>query len=128
MGEHGVPAAEVGGLQLAGQRGRSVGFDSLEDSSPAEDFVHGWPPPAVESDDTLVQSGVDRANLLKPNDSVGASRIGSRSPKRPALRLSTGPRSVDPDAGINECRTAVWSPGRGSAPVGEKPDPATKPR
>jgi len=38
-----VPAAEVGGLQLAGQRGRRVGFDSLEDSSPAEDFVHGWP-------------------------------------------------------------------------------------
>jgi hypothetical protein len=93
VGEHGVPAAEVGGLQLAGQRGRRVGFDSLEDSSPAEDFVHGWPPPAVESDDTLVQSGVDRANLLKSNDSVGASRIGSRSPKRPALPLSTGPSS-----------------------------------
>jgi hypothetical protein len=38
-----VPAWEVGGLQLAGQRGHRVRFDSLEDSSPAEDFVHGWP-------------------------------------------------------------------------------------
>ena len=32
-GEHGVPAGEVGGLQLAGEGGRRVGLDSLEDSS-----------------------------------------------------------------------------------------------
>jgi hypothetical protein len=43
LGEHHVPAWEVGGLQVAGQRGHGVEFDSLEDSSPAEDFVHGWP-------------------------------------------------------------------------------------
>jgi hypothetical protein len=42
LGEHCVTAREVGGLQMAGQRGRRVGCDSL-DSSPAEDFVHGWP-------------------------------------------------------------------------------------
>ena len=32
LDEHGMPAWEVGGLQLAGQRGRRIGFDSLEDS------------------------------------------------------------------------------------------------
>jgi hypothetical protein len=65
--EHGVPAWEVGGLQLAGQRGRRVGCDSLEDSSPAEDFVHGWPPPAVESDDTLVRSAAVRNVDVAPS-------------------------------------------------------------
>jgi hypothetical protein len=43
LGERRVPTEEVDGLQLTGERGHRVGLNSLEDSSPAEDFVHEWP-------------------------------------------------------------------------------------
>ena len=43
LGEHGVPAWEVDGLQLLGQRRYGAGFDSLEDSGPRQDLVHVAP-------------------------------------------------------------------------------------
>lgn len=64
---------------------------------------------------------------------LGASSVPVTPPPAATLARSATPLGhagasrVDPDAGINECRTAACLPGRGSAPVGEKRDPARKP-
>ena len=38
-----MPAGEVNGLQLLGQRGDGAGFNPLEDSGPRQDLVHVAP-------------------------------------------------------------------------------------